>query len=60
MKTIELTDVELRALKILLDANACFIGCAFEEMIDEPCGCNACPFTLAVNSIEEKLELIGV
>jgi hypothetical protein len=57
MKKVELSNVELRALKILLSnsVGCCSSGCAFEKMQDSKMNCSECKFTKAINSIETKI-----
>jgi len=57
MKIIELSEVEVRALKALLirsDA-ACSSTCAFPEMKKSKKDCDRCDYPEAIGNIEEKL-----
>jgi len=58
MKTIELTDTEIRALDEVLWTNPCESGCAFQEMQNKKnMNCEECKLTKALNSIADKLGL---
>lgn len=55
MKTIKLTDKEIRALGEYLSANPCTCACAYTEMQKSTKSCEECDLTKARDSILEKL-----
>lgn len=58
MKTIILTDEELRALKVLLWCNPCSCGCAYTEMQKSNIECDECNLTKSIGEIQIKAGLI--
>lgn len=57
MKTIKLTNKEVRALKYQIEANACRSCCAFEEMQNSKKDCDECEFPNLIYGIGIKLGL---
>lgn len=55
MKEIKLSKNEIRALKELLETNACESGCVYNEMVKSRKDCDECNFTKAVQSIMNKI-----
>ncbi|MCC0642224.1 MULTISPECIES: hypothetical protein [unclassified Clostridioides] len=59
MKTIKLTQKEIRAIDAYLSSNPCRSGCAYDEMQNSKKDCNKCKLEDAKISILEKLGLLS-
>lgn len=58
MKTIKLTQNEIRAIDVYISSNPCRSGCAYDEMQNSKKNCDRCKLESARISILEKLDKI--